>query len=134
MSATNSDSAADWRSSNWDGKSEPKSNSDGKVREAVPASGLPPPASHSSAANAARRAAGCQGVHRNCADMWEPATGLCKRQQAGSTNPQNALKRSYSAVEEEKEKDVGRRPHQRVPESESDRAFSRKVSASLHLF
>lgn len=121
MSATNSDSGADWHSSDWDGKSEPKSSSGGKALEADPAS---------SGTDAARQAAGCQGVHRHCVAMWEPPAGLCKMQQAESPNPHHALKRSYSAVEEEKEEE-GRRPHQRVPESESDRAFRRKVSASL---
>lgn len=132
MSATNSDSSADWRSSNWDGKSEQRSNSGGKIREAIPTSSLLAP-QPTAAADAARRATGCQGVHRNCATMWEPTAGLCKKQQAESTNPQNALKRRCSAVEEEEEQEK-RRPHQRVPESESDRAFSRKVSASLRFF
>lgn len=130
MSATNSDSSADWCSSHWDGKSEQKSNSGEKTRASILASSLQSP--QPTAADAARRATGCQGVHRNCAAMWEPAAGLCKRQQAESTNPQNALKRRRSAVEAEEEEE--RRALQHLPESESDRAFSRKVSASLHFF
>lgn len=129
MSATNSDGSANWRSGDWDGDSEKRSGSGGKTREAIPASGLVPPEPQPTAA-------GCQGLRRNCAAMWEPAAGLCKRQQAESANPQNALKRRCSAMEEKEEEEEERRcrPHQRVPESESDRAFRRKVSASLHFF
>lgn len=113
MSATNSD---------WDCGSELKSSAGENNQEAVSTPTLAPQPD----AEEAHRPAGCQGAHRNCA-----AAGLCRRQQVAGADPQRTLKRSCSAVEEEEEKEESRcRPHQRVPESESDRAFMRKVRAS----
>lgn len=125
MSATDSDNSIDWLASD-DDESERESDSGGKSRESSPP---PPPAT--APQSSARRAKARDGSPPSCAVTWEPAAGLCKRQQGERTNPPHALKRPHGAAEEERS---GDRPHPSGPPSEADRAFGRKVSASLLLF
>lgn len=130
MSATDSDNSIDWLASDCDDESERESDSGGKTcgqsRESSPARS---PSPQPGPADGARRARARDGSPLSCAVTWEPAAGagLRKRQQGERTNPQHALKRPCDSAEEER-KD---RPHLPSPPSEADRAFSRKVSASL---
>lgn len=130
MSATDSDNSIDWLASDDDDESERESDSGGKSRESSPSSSPPPPPA-TAPQSSARRAKARDGSPPSCAVTWEPAAGLCKRQQGERTNPPHALKRPHGAAEEER---GGDRPHPSGPPSEANRAFGRKVSASLHFF
>lgn len=139
MSATDSDNSIDWLASDYeDNESEQESDSSRKhsQREARPAT-TPPPA-HLGPADSGRRVKDCdgnwsevreasgRGSPPSCTVTWDTTVGLCKRQHGEKTNPQHALKRPRGSAEEE------RRDQQHLSSpSESDRAFSRKVSASL---
>lgn len=135
MSATDSDNSIDWLASDYeDNESEQEFDSSSQT-EAPPSPGTPPhlgPSDNScrvkdcdSNWSEVREASG-RGSPPGCTETWDSTIGLYKRQQGDKTNPQQALKRPRSSVEEEcKERQLLSNV------SEKNRIFSRKVSTSL---
>lgn len=139
MSATDSDNSIDWLASDYeDNESEQEFDSSRKRSQAeVPPSPSTPPhlgpsdnccqVKNCDSNWSEVREASSRGSPPGCTETWDNTVGLHKRQQGEKTNPQQALKRPRTSMEEESKE---RQLLSNV--SEKNRTFSRKVSASLN--